>query len=77
MFVKVETRPDIAFATFIVNWFVKNLFCQYIEAIKTIMRYLKTTKLVEITYGREEGGKQNIIVKKYSNFDWAGNYATR
>lgn len=41
------------------------------------MRYLKTTKLVRITYGRKEREEQNITIKRYSNSNWAGNYATR
>ena len=36
MFFMVETKPNIAFATFIASCFVKNLGYQYIEVVKTI-----------------------------------------
>lgn len=37
MFSIVETRPDIAFAMFVVSRFTKNPFWQYIKAVKTII----------------------------------------
>lgn len=72
----VETRPDIAFAILVISGFVKNLFWQYIEAMKTIMHYLKATKTVVIIYGNGEGSG-NLIIKGYSNSNWVGDYACR
>lgn len=40
----VETRPNIAFTTSIASRFVKNISHLYIEAIKTILRYIKGSK---------------------------------
>ena len=68
MFFIVETRLDIAFATSIVRQFAKNPSHKYTEVVKTIMKYLKATKLVEITYGRKEGGG-NLIIKRYSDLN--------
>ena len=77
MFSIVETRPDIAFAISVVSQFAKNLSRQYTEAVKTIIRYLKATRSVGITYGREEGEGGDLTIKGYSNFDWASDHATR
>lgn len=74
MFLIVETRPDIAFATFVISHFAKNLFWQYTEAMKTIMRYLKAIRILGITYGGEERG--DLIIKDYFNLNWAGDSAT-
>ena len=41
IFSMVETRPDIAFATFVASCFVKNLGHQHTEVVKTILQYLK------------------------------------
>lgn len=40
----VETKPNIAFATSLVSRFAKNPSHQYIEAVKTILKYLKRLK---------------------------------
>ncbi len=40
------------------------------------MRYLKATRTVGITYGNGEGSG-NLIIKSYSNSDWAGDHVTR
>ncbi len=75
IFSMVETRPDIAFAMSVVNCFANNLFRQHKEAMKTIMPYLKATRRLGIIYGREDGG--DLIIKGYSDSDWAGDHATR
>lgn len=75
MFSMVGTRPDIIFATSLVSCFAKNLFRQHTEAVKTIMRYLKAIRTLGITYGGNEGG--GLIIKGYSDSDWAGNHAIR
>ncbi len=72
----VETRPDIAFATSVVSRFAKNLSQQHTKAVKTIMRYLKATKTVGIMYGNGEGSG-DLIIKGYSDSNWAGDHATR
>lgn len=71
IFSMVETRPDITFATSVISRFAKNVSRQHTKAVKTIMRYLKTTKTVGIIYGNNTGGG-NLIIKGYSNSDWNG-----
>lgn len=39
------------------------------------MQYLKATRTIRIAYGGEEGG--DLIIKGYSDSDWAGDHATR
>lgn len=41
MFLIVETRPNIAFATSVTSYFTKNLGHYHTEAVKTILQYLK------------------------------------
>lgn len=68
IFLMVKTRPDITFATSVVSRFVKNPGHQYTETVKTILQYLKGSKERGITYG----GQDNLLVKGYSDSDWAG-----
>ncbi len=72
----VETRPDIAFATSVVSQFIKNPSQQHTEVVKTIMRYLKVTRTIRITYGNDESSG-NLIIKGYSDSYWAGDHATK
>lgn len=68
MFSIVKTRPNITFATSIASCFAKNLGHQHTKAVKTILQYLKGSKKHEITYG----GQNKLLVKEYSNSNWAG-----
>lgn len=54
MFFIDEMQLDIAFATFVVSRFIKNLIYQYIKAVKTIFRYLKDLQNQNIIYEREK-----------------------
>lgn len=67
MFSMVETRPDIAFAIFVASRFVKNPGHHHIEAVKTILQYLKRSRDRGITYGSQEW----LLVEEYSDSDWA------
>lgn len=73
----IKTKFDILFASFIVSQFVKNSFRQYTKAQKTIIKYLKAKRLIAITFNGEERGRKDLIIKKFSNSDKAGNHATR
>ena len=66
IFSTVETQPDIAFAISIVSHFAKNLPRQHIEAMKTIMQYLKAIYILGITYRRD---RKDLIIKSFSNSD--------
>lgn len=51
MFSMVETRPNIAFATSVASRYAKNPSHLHIEAVKTILKYLKGSKDRGIVYG--------------------------
>lgn len=75
IFSMVGTRPDIAFATYIVSRFAKSFSHQYSEAVKTIFQYLKATRKTRITYREEQ--EDDLIIKEYSNSNWAGDHSTK
>ena len=51
MFSMVETRPDIAFAISVASQYAKNPSHLRIEAVKTILKYLKGSQDQGILYG--------------------------
>lgn len=75
MFYIVETILDITIAIFVVSRFTKNSTHQYSKVIKTIFQYLKATRETKIIYRRERYG--DLIIKIYSNSDWAGSHIIR
>lgn len=75
MFSMVETRPDVAFATSVASRFAKNPGHQHMEAVKTILRYLKGSRDRGITYGGLD--QEQLLVEGYSDSDWAGDKESR
>lgn len=75
IFLMVETRLDIAYATLVVSRFAKNLSYYHSKAVKTIFCYFKAIKDVGIIYRREQG--EDLIIKRYLNSDWARDHVTR
>ena len=69
----VETKPDIAFSTAVSSRFLKNPSHQHMEAAKTILNYLKGSKLRGMTYG----GGEELMIQSYSDSDWAGDKESR
>lgn len=65
IFLMVETRLNIAFATFVASYFAKNPDHQYTKAVKTILQYLKGLNKQIITYGSQN----KLLVEGYSNSD--------
>lgn len=61
----VKLQPDIAFATSVVSRFAKNPSHQYIEVVKTILRYLKKSQDRDIIYEREK----KLYIEGYSNLN--------
>lgn len=54
MFLIFETQSNIAFFTSVAYCFFKNPSYQYMEVVKTILKYLKGSKIQGITYKVEE-----------------------
>ena len=67
IFSMVQTRPNIACATSVASCFVKNPGHQHIEAVKTILQYLKGLNKQRITYS----GQSKLLVEGYFDSDWA------
>lgn len=63
IFLIVETKSKIIFATSIANHFAKNLGHQYTKVIKTILHYLKDLRDQEITYK----GHNKLRIEGYLN----------
>lgn len=61
------TRPDIAFSVHQVCQFIQNLMVSHFTAVKRILRYLKGTLHVGISYS-----KGDLQLKAFSDADWAG-----
>lgn len=74
MYLMVGTRPDIAYAVGVLSQFMHNPGRAHWEAAKRVLRYLRGTKSMKITYMRSSGGAE---VKGYSDSDWAGDITTR
>ena len=56
MYAAIATCPDIAFAVQTISCFSKNPSPKHWEAVKQIFHYLKETKELWLTYGREGQG---------------------
>ncbi|KAL0551898.1 hypothetical protein IC582_010990 [Cucumis melo] len=72
MYVMVCTRPDIAHAVGVVSRFMSNPGKQHWEAVKCIMRYLRGTSRLKLTFG---DGKPVLI--GYTDLDMAGDIDSR
>ena len=72
MYVMVCTRPDIAYAVGVVSRFLSNPGRQHWEAVKWIMRYLRGTSKLKLTFG---SGKPVLI--GYTDSDMAGDVDNR
>lgn len=66
MFLIVETQLDIAFITFVISRFTKNLSHQYIEVIKTIMQYFRAIYILNTIYKEDI---RDLIIKNCLNSD--------
>lgn len=73
IFLIMEIRPNIAFATFVTSYFVKNQGHYYTEAVKTILQYLKELQDQRITYDSQK----QLLVEGYSDFNWTENKKSR
>ncbi|KAL4016323.1 hypothetical protein IC575_023971 [Cucumis melo] len=72
MYAMVCTRPDIAHEVGVVSRFMSNLGKQYWEAVKCIMRYLRGTSSLKLTFG---DGK--LVLIGYTDLDMAGDIDSR
>ncbi|KAL9268540.1 Retrovirus-related Pol polyprotein from transposon TNT 1-94-like protein, partial [Drosera capensis] len=67
MYAMVCTRPDIAYAVGVVSRFLSNPGKQHWEAVKWILRYLKGTSKLCLSFGKGEP-----VLEGYTDADMAG-----
>ena len=72
MYVMVCTRPDIAYSVGVVSRFLSNPGRHHWEAVKWIMRYLRGTSKLKLTFG---SGKPILV--GYTDSDMAGDVDNR
>ncbi|KAL6334535.1 hypothetical protein AAG906_018034 [Vitis piasezkii] len=72
MYAMVCTRPDIAYAVGVVSRFLSNPGRHHWEAVKWIMRYLRGTSKLKLTFG---SGKPILV--GYTDSDMAGDVDNR
>ena len=73
MWLSVTTRPDIAFAVSAVSRFLDRPTKEHWNAAKRILRYVKKTKNVSLTYTCSG----QLEFTAFSDSDWAGDMSTR
>lgn len=73
LYLTTQTRPDIAFSVSKLAQFGLNPTPQHWSGVKRVMRYLKGTKDVGITYN----GVDSAGLVGYTDSDWAGDKETR
>lgn len=61
----VKTKLNITFATSIISCYIKNSSYQHKKAIKTILKYIKSSKYSKITYNSQK----ILFVEGYSNLN--------
>jgi len=74
MQVMVTSRPDIAFAVGLVSRFISQPRQSHWEAVKQIMRYLKGTIDIGLTFGKST---KPLPLAVYADADYANNTDTR
>ncbi|UYV76618.1 hypothetical protein LAZ67_14001480 [Cordylochernes scorpioides] len=72
IYLSVSTRPDIAYAVSALGQFRNDPRRQHWNAAKRVLRYLKGTSCLRITYR-----KSNEALHGYADADWGGNLVDR
>ena len=72
MYSMVCTRPDIAYAVSVVSHFLSNPGRQHWEVVKWVMRYLRGTSNLKLTFG---SGK--LVLVGYTHSDMVGHVDNR
>jgi hypothetical protein len=76
MFLAVWTRPDISFAVGALARYMSAPTSVHLLAAKHVLRYLRGTPGLGITFGGGQGGSP-LSVRGFSDADWAGNLDNR
>jgi len=77
MYIMIGTRPDIAYAVSLVSRFASNPNQSHWTAVKRILRYLKGSIHLKLTYSCDQNQGQGQEPHGYSDADWAGDLNDR
>ncbi len=78
MWAAIHTRPDIAWALGALSRFLSDSAEHHAQALKTLLRYLRSNTDMGIMYGGKERVKpEDQTLKIYSDADWASDKETR
>ena len=75
MYAMIATRPDLAFAVSTLGKFNSAPTAAHLGAAKKVLRYLRKTSNIGITYGTTAASSNDVI--GFSDSDWAGDLDTR
>ena len=79
LYLSITCRPDISYIVSVLSRFMQNPGIQHWEGIKKILRYLKGTTNLGITYGGNKfthGDTKNVL-SMFTDSDWAACEDTR
>ncbi|KAE9138475.1 hypothetical protein PF010_g950 [Phytophthora fragariae] len=77
MYLATSTRPDLAFALSQLSRFVAKPSSKHVGALKRVLRYLAGTVNYGITYDRQSGESDTVVLEGYCDSDWANDPETR
>lgn len=77
MFAMLCTRPDISFAVTCLSQFSSNPLPEHIQALKRVLRYLKSTVNVGLNYTGTDTKLTAPALIGYSDADWGQSYDRR
>jgi hypothetical protein len=73
MFLVVTCRPDLSYIVHVLSRFMQDPGIQHWEGVKNVLKYLKGTTNVGITFGGSNCNSANKhVLFMYSDSDWAG-----
>jgi hypothetical protein len=77
LYIAISTRPDIAYAVNQVSKYCENPGKRHWSAGKRILRYLKGTSTMGLTYKSNDTKYNSIVLEGYCDADWGGDIDDR
>jgi len=77
MYLVIGTRPDLAFTVSALSQFCSKPTQQHMGTLKQVLRYLKGTRNLTLTYRKPLAQSGNVTLSGYSDSDYAGDRNTR
>ena len=68
-----RTRPDLFYSTGFLSGFMENLGPHHWEALKRVLRHLKYSRDMTLTYkALSPSSKWDMVIQGWTNADWGG-----